>query len=296
MAGVHQDQWLEVNGLRHHLDVWDGGGDLTVLLLHGYLDLGRNWSFFVEALPEGLDWHLVAPDWRGHGDTEWVGRGGYYHFVDYVRDLDRIAAAVRRRRLVVVGHSMGCTVLGLWLGARPGAAEAYVMVEGLGPPGLAPDAYPQRLAAWLDDTAPFDTEPFDTGRFDRPMESLADAMRRLRRSNPRLPEGQAERLAAYATRRCEDGLLRWRYDPLHRTRSPVPLLPEVNAAFWRRIAAPGLWVGGAESPWHGEAIQRRLDALPHLQRRVLSGAGHMVQNDAPEALASEVFEFLARLQ
>ena len=59
-----------------------------------------NWSFLVEHLEE-TNWHIVAPDWRGHGETEWVGPGGYYHFNDYVRDLHQIAATVRRDKLVV---------------------------------------------------------------------------------------------------------------------------------------------------------------------------------------------------
>lgn len=288
MKAMHRDQHLEVNGLRHHLNVWDGGGDLTVMLLHGWLDLGRNWTFLVEALPE-IDWHLVAPDWRGHGETEWIGRGGYYHFADYVRDLDRLAAAVRRERLLVVGHSMGSGVLGLWLGTRTDAADAWVMVDGYGPPPLEIDGYPERYAAWLDDVA-----PYEPARFDRPMSDLAEAMTRLRRVNRRLPEAQAERLAEWATRRCEDGLLRWRYDPLHRTRSPMPMLPESNGTFWRRINKPGLWIGGAESPFHREEVLRRLDDLGDTPRRVLSGAGHMVQNDAPQTLASELVEFVDR--
>jgi len=30
---------------------------------------------------------MIALDWRGHGDSGWIGPGGYYHFVDYVADL-----------------------------------------------------------------------------------------------------------------------------------------------------------------------------------------------------------------
>ena len=35
--------------------------------------------------PHGL---VIAPDLRGHGDSDQVGPGGYYYFADYVADLD----------------------------------------------------------------------------------------------------------------------------------------------------------------------------------------------------------------
>ena len=115
---THSSRWIDVSGLKYHLNEWDGGGDTTVLCLHGFLDLGLNWSFLVEHLAE-TNWHIVAPDWRGHGETEWVGPGGYYHFNDYVRDLHQIAATVRRDQLVVLAHSMGAMVATYWLGAYP---------------------------------------------------------------------------------------------------------------------------------------------------------------------------------
>ena len=84
----------QISGLSYACNVWDGGGQTTVILLHGFLDCGLNWQFLVDALGDS-DWHIVAPDWRGHGDTEWIGRGGYYHFTDYARDLEQIAEAIR---------------------------------------------------------------------------------------------------------------------------------------------------------------------------------------------------------
>ena len=32
------------------------------------------------------DYHIVAPDLRGHGDSEWV-KGSGYQYLDYVYDL-----------------------------------------------------------------------------------------------------------------------------------------------------------------------------------------------------------------
>ena len=279
--------YVEASGLRHHLAVWDGGGDTTVLFLHGYLDAAFNWTFLVEALAAPHDLHLVALDWRGHGDSEWVPPGGYYHFPDYVRDLEQIAAHVRRRRLIVVAHSMGAMVATLWLGARPDAADGLVLLEGLGPPELPMDKYPERFALWLDQTAPFDPD-----RFQRPMADIEHVIGRLRRANPRLEPAMAARLAEGVSIRGEDGRYRWKYDPLHRTRSPHPLLRAVARPFLDRINVPVAWIGGAESPWLGAVVDDWLSSRPEIRRIVLSGAGHMVQNDVPEALARELIGFI----
>jgi len=279
------DAWLEISGLRSHANVWDGGGSTTVLLLHGYLDLGRSWTWLAEALGD-RDLHLVAPDWRGHGQSEWIGAGGYYHFADYARDLEQIAAAVRRERLVVVGHSMGGGAAVMWCGARPAQADALVLVDWPGAMSVAAGDYPRRMAAFLDHTA-----PYDRARFVRPLRDLDHAVARLRRVSPRLSATQAERYAGWATTADERGL-RWRYDPLHRTRAPVPLPAEIVAAFFAAIQCPTLYIGGACSPLRDGRLTALLDTREDVARVLLTDAGHMVQVDQPEALAREVLAFV----
>ncbi len=266
--------------------MWDGGGDTTILLLHGYLDLGRAWTATAEALAD-TDWHLVAPDWRGHGKTEWIGRGGYYHFPDYVRDLEQIVAAVRRRRLVVVGHSMGAGVGLLWAGTRPDALDALALVDWPGSPPMQVDDYPQRMRWFLEQTAPFLPR-----RHGRPMRDFAHAAQRIARNDPWLPLGYAEKLARWAAVEDPDGWVRWRYDPLHRTRAPHPMLPEIAGSFVRRITCPVLWIEGAESGLRAPDLEERLSELRDLRRRSLPRAGHMVQNDRPDGLAHELREFV----
>ena len=51
------------------------------------LRLGASFQFVIDQLQR--DWRVIAPDWRGYGDTEW-GPGDAYWFPDYLGDLDAL--------------------------------------------------------------------------------------------------------------------------------------------------------------------------------------------------------------
>ena len=67
----------------HYLD-WGNGAAPNMLLVHGVQDHCRTWDWFAHAFLD--DYHIIAPDMRGHGDSEWA-RGSSYHQIDYVFDL-----------------------------------------------------------------------------------------------------------------------------------------------------------------------------------------------------------------
>ena len=288
-APARTSKWLNINHLNHHLNVWDGGGTTTVLMLHGFLDLGASWSFTVDALPKN-DWHVVAPDWRGHGDSEWIGRGGYYHFTDYVRDVHQIAQAVRRDRLIVVAHSMGAMAAIHWLGAFPAFVDGAVLVEAVGPLPLTPDDYPDRLRQWLQETA-----PFIPASYQRPMTNYEHVERRLSRRFPRLSPTVIAQIARFSTHKKSDGSIHWKYDPLHRTTSPMPALPSITSAYLRKISCPTLWVGGQESPFIRPDLFLWLKEVTHMQQVILPDAGHLVHTEAAHKLADELIDFIAGL-
>ena len=118
------------NGLRHNLLEWDGKGHTTLLCLHGFLDLSWGFAPIAPALA-AAGYHVVAPDLRGHGDTEWVGAGGYYHFMDYLHDVADLVDAVAREELVLLGHSMGGSIAALFAGVFPGRTRRIVVMEGM---------------------------------------------------------------------------------------------------------------------------------------------------------------------
>ncbi|MGC6416878.1 MAG: alpha/beta fold hydrolase [Bradymonadia bacterium] len=280
----------QISGLSYACNVWDGGGQTTVILLHGFLDCGLNWQFLVDALGDS-DWHIVAPDWRGHGDTEWIGRGGYYHFTDYARDLEQIAQRFARNRTVVVGHSMGAMALAHWLGSRPENVDGAVLVEAVGPLPLTADDYPIRLRRWLEQT-----NQCGDAQKNKSMPHESAVIERLRTHHPRLDDARIKQMSANLSRQDDFGAFHWKFDPLHRTTSPMPSFPAITEAYLAHIQCPLLWVGGAESPFLRPELDNWLDHAQNLEKVVLSGVGHMVHTEDPESLACELTRFEANLE
>ena len=245
------------------------------MLVHGFLDLAYGWH---EVAPL-LDAHVIAVDLRGHGDSDWIGPGGYYHYMDYVADLDDVIAKLARKRLVVVGHSMGGGVAAYWCGTRPERPHALALLEGLGPPDQSEADVAPRTAQWIDAWKKARTK-------QRAMPTLADAAARLRRHDALLTEALSLRLAEHGTRRTDDGFV-WKHDPLHLTMGPYPFRTAYAAQFWRRVACPTLVVDGAQTVMNLPDAERaaRRAHLPDHRHAVLAGAGHMMQRHQPVALA-----------
>jgi pimeloyl-ACP methyl ester carboxylesterase len=253
------------------------------VLVHGFLDLGYTWHEIAERLASRA--HVIAPDMRGHGDSDWVGPGGYYHFFDYIPDLDEVIARCARKRVIVVGHSMGGMVSSYWAGTRPERVSALALLEGLGPPDQIGAPLPSRTAAWIGAWR-------EARRQYKPM-SLDEAVARLRKNDPLLAEPLARRLAQAGTRPLEGGVT-WKHDPLHMTMGPYPFRRDYAAQYWSRITCPVLCVDAAQSKLNlsdAERAERR--AFFEQPRHVtIDGAGHMLQRHQPEQVANLLLELL----
>ena len=271
-------------GLTYHVLEW-GQGDHTVVLLHGFLDLGWGWEDVAALLADR--YRVLAPDLRGHGDSDWIGPGGYYHFPDYVADVDDLISRIGTARVSIVGHSMGGSVASYWAGTRPDRVHRLALLEGLGPPEGA-DAMPDRTARWIDAWKAARTKT------QRVMADVDDAAARLRRHDELLDEAQARRLAAHGTLAVEGGV-RWKHDPLHLTMGPYPFRREVAESYWKRITAPVLAVDGDRSRMRpaGPEAERRLGAFRDVRTATIADAGHMMQRHQPAALAALLADFLA---
>lgn len=286
-------RFVEANRLRHHVLAWEPAALASprpILLCHGYLDVGWSWDATARALA-AAGRRVLAFDWRGHGETEWIGRGGYYHFVDYVLDLTELTAALGLRApggagFDLVGHSMGGTACAMFAATRPAGLRALALLEGTGPPASADETLPERIDTWLATVGKL------RERAPRALRDLDDAIARLRVMHPDL-EGELARFVAEKQTVTRDGELFFAFDPLHRTRSPYPFRVEAFRAQLARIAVPTLVVSG-ERGWRPEDQADRVARIPSHEELELPGVGHMLHWHAPDALARALLAFLGR--
>ncbi|HSO06368.1 MAG TPA: alpha/beta hydrolase [Pelomicrobium sp.] len=277
---------VEIRGLPYHVRSWGDADAPPLVLLHGWMDVSASFQFLVDALAGR--WHCLAPDWRGFGLSGWAADG--YWFPDYLADLEALLDALARAAPVpLVGHSMGGNIACLYAGVRPARVSHVVSLEGFGLAPTRPDEAPGRYARWLDELK---TVP-EFSHYPSP-----DAVkRRLQKNNPRLRDEQAAFLARHWAQVAADGA-ELRSDPRHKRPNPVLYRLEEAMACWRRIAAPVLFVRGAESPASRlieaapEAYAERTACFARLREEVLADAGHMLHHDQPLRLAQAIERFL----
>lgn len=283
-APRHQE--VVANGLRHHVLTWDGGGATTVLCLHGFLDLSWGFAPVAPALA-AAGYHVVAPDLRGHGDTDRIGAGGYYHFMDYVHDVADLVDQLARERLAVVGHSMGGSIAALHAGTFPDRVWRLAILEGIRVAAQPEDDLPRRAAHWIQEVRR------TRARGARVLPTLEACADRIRAFDPACPPEVARMLAEQGTVAVPGGRA-FKHDPVHLTRGPYPFRLEQSMQYWRNVRCPVLHVegDGTELPPPPDMAQR-LACFRELRSAVVPGAGHMMIRHAPDSVARLLIEFLA---
>lgn len=287
--------FVNLRGLRCHVMRWGDARAVTaerpaLLLLHGWMDVAASFQFMVDALRP--DRQVIAPDWRGFGGSERAPADTYW-FPDYLADLEALLDALLPGQPVdLLGHSMGGNVAMLYAGVRPRRIRRLVSLEGFGLPATRAEQAPGRYADWLDQLA--------APQALRDYADLGEVAERLRKNNPRLKPERAAWLAPHWARQHAGG--RWviQGDPAHKRTNPVLYRAEEALACWARIEAPLLWVEGRQTDvakYWGERyprteFERRLAAVPRVERAVIEDAGHMLHHDQPEALAAQIERFL----
>lgn len=274
--------------LRLHYCHWPNPGKPHLLLVHGGEDHNRNWDQVVAHLHPHFD--IVAPDLRGHGESDWVD-GSAYTISGFVLDLANLVEHLDWSSLSLLGHSLGGALVLKYTSVCPEKVERVVAIEGLGPaPDTLADLASQndaiRLQEWI--------QKAQQSARHRPGEytSQADAMARMIRKNTHLSTELATHLCQHASQRQEDGHYRWKHDPLLRTMSLFDITPEQTWEMWRTIHCPVLLIRGQDSWASNPASDGRSAIFSRAEVVNIAGAGHWVHHDQLDAFLSVVTPFL----
>ena len=94
-----QSRFFVSQGLRLHYADWGNETAAPILLVHGGRDHCRSWDKIARALQRHF--HVLAPDLRGHGDSDWT-KGGSYALTEYVYDLSRLVRHIAARQVTII--------------------------------------------------------------------------------------------------------------------------------------------------------------------------------------------------
>ncbi|PKB25607.1 pimeloyl-ACP methyl ester carboxylesterase [Novosphingobium kunmingense] len=274
--------------LRLHYVDWGSPDKPPLILQHGGRDHARSWDWVAEELAR--DWHVIAPDLRGHGDSAWAPDGNY-DMNAYVYDFAQLVHTLGHDQVTIVSHSLGGNVATRFTGLYPEKVRKLVNIEGLGPsPKVRAEreaaGYPNRFRKWIEDRRAA------SGRVPRRYPTIEAAFARMKEENSFLTDEQARHLTIHGASRNEDGTWSWKFDPYLNV-WPFEDAPEERTnELWSAITCPILFLYGADSWASNPETDGRAMKFKNYRVIEFENAGHWLHHDQFDRFMREVRAFL----
>ena len=271
----------------HYVD-WGNEDAPPLLLVHGGRDHCRSWDWVAEELRH--DWHVIAPDLRGHGDSDWSPEGNY-NMQAYIYDLAQLIHQLKLEPVTMVAHSLGGNIALRYTGLYPEKIRKLVAIEGLGPSPKMIAArhekpFQERFRKMIEDKRAL------SGRQPKRYESLEDAYARMRDENSFLSDEQARHLTVHGIARNEDGTYSWKFDNYLRVWESVDLTQDQIHELWASITCPTLLLYGDKS-WASNPAEDGRDAwFKDAEVKLFPEAGHWLHHDRFELFIDTLRDFL----
>jgi pimeloyl-ACP methyl ester carboxylesterase len=269
---------VKVNGLRLHYFEWKGKGRRPLVLMHGLRDYAYYWQDCANRLLD--EFHIFAPDQRGHGESEFAP-GGYLVWA-LASDLAGFVDAVGLERFDLVGLSLGSRV------SMAYARENSLRLKHLVLADMGPQMARVGAVGLKEDM---------TSKAERPPSSftLEAARAFYQKQWPSLDGASIERLVQNSLVVGEDGQYSNRYDRRLADVTTKSAIPEI-AFLWEsltRVKCPALVCRGEQSPILDDEIAGRMvRALPNGRLYVFRDTGHSLPRLRPELFAAMTRRFL----
>jgi pimeloyl-ACP methyl ester carboxylesterase len=264
----------------HYLD-WGNRHLPTIVFLHGGALNAHTWDLCCLALRD--DYHCVALDQRGHGDSDWAPadgpEGADYSIGAQLADTKGFIDHLGLDRFVLVGMSLGAINALAFAIAHPERLNHLVII----------DAGPEMRRPGSSRIRDFVREVQETVTVEAIIEKAL-------KFNPRRDPAILRRSLMHNLRQQPDGTWRWKYDTRRFQRLDHDAHRAERARLadgLRRILCPALVVRGGESDvFHPEDAERLAARLPQGRWVTVPRAGHTVQGDNPKDLVAALRRFL----
>ena len=273
LQGQSVDRYVTVNGLRIHYLDFGGDGKQPLIMLHGIGRVAHTFDHVARHFNQ--NYHVMAVDMRGHGDSDWDPKAAYL-VEDYVKDIEGLAQQLRLRNIVIWGNSTGGRVAQVFAGLHPDLVAA-VIAEDVGPerPREIADGFTSRLKQ--EDEKGWATED--------------ELFAQLKTGSPRTADEILRAYAHFGSKKRPDGRVMWKRDP----GIGNGFVPTELWRFVRQIKSPIIYVLGGRSTIVPAATQEELrKTLPQVQIVTMPGLGHYPSEENPKDFLPIVDGFLAK--
>ena len=278
---------LTIRGLRTNIQEWGNPEKPLLFLLHGWMDCGATFKYIAKFLEQ--DYFIVAPDWRGFGETEHVS--GYW-FPDYFADLECLIEAYSPNTPVnLVGHSMGGNIVLMYSGIRPEKVAKVMSLEALGMLEKTSKDAPKTYRRWLNEIlANEETKTYPN------RDALKDS---ISVGNPDLSDELVTELSYLWGREINAaGQMQLKHDHAHRYVNPIRYNFEDVLAIWQEVTAQVAVVMAEGSQFYANYLRGgRIDlAYQHLPFNpehyyLVKQAGHMLHIEQPQRVSEAIADF-----
>ena len=273
----YTDRYVEVGGLKLHVQDYGTASKPQMLCMHGSAANAHWFDFVAPGLSD--EYHVLAPDQRGHGDSEWDRSAQpEYNYDRYAADLHELAERLDLRDFILIGHSMGGLVSTVYAATYPGRARAFIMVDSsLNMPA-------ERIASMNA------VGSREGSSYANSNEFLANY--KIRPSGSSATPGMVRHLGMHSGRQFEDGRWRNKVDRnVYARRVGRNLIP-----YWAHIKIPALLMRGDRSTRISPQIIEQVRALaPHVQVAEIAGCDHHVTLDNPPGFVEVCKQWIACL-
>ncbi|MGN2242835.1 alpha/beta fold hydrolase [Frateuria sp. GZRR33] len=252
---------------------YEGGEGPTLVLLHGFAADKTIWLPLAEQLTPHF--HVVIPDLPGWGESSRNPDAGYGVEAQAQR-LQAFLAALNLQRYVLVGHSMGGAIAGVYAAEHPQGVAALALVDAYGLKA-EPNDFDRDIAAGKD---PFVYD--DRAGFERAL-ALAFV------HPPEVP-GRIEDVFVARNRHDRAFIER----TLAELRKPEDYLSLQQRLGQLSMPVLGLWCSGDRmiDPSALDSLRNGLVQAPAISSSLLNGCNHMPMLEKPEATAQVLTGFV----
>ena len=287
IAGPTSQSFISQRLRLNYVD-WGNPDAPPLILQHGGRDHCRSWDWVAEALRH--DWHVIAPDLRGHGDSAWSPDGDYTSHA-FIYDFAQFVHQLGYDQVSIVAHSLGGIISTQFAGLYPEKVRKLVNIEGVGAAphvltGRNEQGFANGMRKWIAGRRAA------AGRVPRRYPSLESAYARLKEENGFLTDEQARHLTIHGISRNEDGTFSWKFDHyLHvwpYVETPIDQIHEI----WQAITCPMLIFHGADSWASNPEKDGRAAYFQDVRVIEYENAGHWLHHDQFEKFITDVRAFL----